>query len=262
VDVDLGEAHERAQSLLDVLATERGWAVPVVNTLEFGSGGHAFLADVPRNDLDFAFRWLQQHPTGHGLRPLLIEECVAFESDYDDSQEGTSAEILAAAASLRSESVVAKFRGWGDDGIAALADHPYRHGPELLPDDPDFWKPAREEPGLLLGGDTCIGLFPVDQAHDVIAEIGWHAFNNITAPEHLTMLRYFEDTFGMELISISGDGYGLAMTEPLRDRATAVDLATVLLGYADSADPGGTRTELSELASYLLVGRYLRLWYD
>lgn len=60
----------------------------------------------------------------------------------------------------------------------------------------------------------CLALFPVRQTPDIFAEVGWHAFNSISTPEHMTMLRYFEQSFKMDLISISISGYGYGRDDP------------------------------------------------
>jgi hypothetical protein len=233
-------------------------AAPVASTLAFGAGGWCYLVDLPLAELVPAQRWLAEQVGDSGLFPVIVEESVAFVHAYDDLQEGTTPEILASAAALDVDAVVAKFREWGEGTL----DHWRRTSDDLTPDDDGFWLTDEGETRIPLGDPCLLALFPVRRASEVFAQIGWHAFNSIEAPEHVTMMRYFEETFGMELVSISGDGYGLVMTEPVRDREVAVDLATVLIGYAHTQAPHGSRGTFSELASYLLVGRILRLWWD
>jgi len=260
--MELIDAYDQAQSLYQGVAGLTENSTPNVTTLRFGSGGHAFLAELPKVDLWTARNWLWARRNETGLFPVVVEESEAFLDDYDSEQEGSVSEILAAASALETDAVVDGFRKWGEDHLAEWRTGDYHRDLQIGPGDEGFW---REDEGISeprFFGPCCLALFPVRQASHVLAEVGWQPFNGSSAPEHVVMVSYFTDALGMELISISGDGYGLKMTDPIHHKHLASDVATILLGYADTAVSGTDRSGLSELASYLRVGRFLRPWWD
>jgi hypothetical protein len=89
------EAYDRARSLYREMATALDRPDSTMTTLEFGSGGFAFLAGRPDEDLAAGREWLFEQRDRSGLLPLVVEGSEAFLDDYTEDQEGTVAEILA-----------------------------------------------------------------------------------------------------------------------------------------------------------------------
>jgi Domain of unknown function (DUF4253) len=254
--VELDATEDRARDLLRVLASLTERPEPAVSARRFESGGHAVVAEYPSDELWRWRDWLWQQRQETGLVPVIVEN-----PDWFDPGEGNAEEVLAAADALAMDTVVNSFRRRGRDRLEFFRSRGTYGRSDLDPEDPDFWRDDEGEKDIPLL-EPRLALFPVERPCDIFAEVGYGVGNTITAAEHLTMARYLEEEFRIELVSISGDGYGLLMTEPLSDRGMACDLATVLIGYANSAVPYGGRDRLSELASYLMVGDILRLWWD
>ncbi len=122
------------------MASLTGNPEPTISTLRFGSGGHAFLAGFPLEDLWAGREWLRRQSGETALFPVVVEESGCFLDDYDNPAGGTVGEILAAASEWQVESVVDLFRQRGKDLLEHWRRQDLHRDYQIGPDDKGFWR--------------------------------------------------------------------------------------------------------------------------
>jgi len=107
-----------------------------------------------------------------------------------------------------------------------------------------------------------IGLLPVQTPWHVFAHLQWGGWNECPFPaEHCAMHRYWQDSYGAEVVSITGDIVQCVVSRPPNDRHASVQLAKQQYVYCADIVQQGTDT-IEALAALLLDGRYWYFWWD
>lgn len=77
----------------------------------------------------------------------------------------------------------------------------------------------------------------------------------------MAVLRHWQERYGAELVTLTGDQLELLVVRPPRDPATMVQVAVELLGYCPDLHVLGTGT-VAVLANEVVPHRRWSFWWD
>jgi hypothetical protein len=107
-----------------------------------------------------------------------------------------------------------------------------------------------------------IGQLPVKAPWHVFAYLQWGGWNECPFPaEHCAMHRYWQESYGAEVVSITGDIVQCSVSRPPKDRIASLELAKEQYFYCADIVQQGTDT-IEGLAAVLIDGRYWYFWWD
>jgi hypothetical protein len=111
--------------------------------------------------------------------------------------------------------------------------------------------------------DTVIGLIQARHGYEVPGLLSWNGAANydLDGAHHVAVLRSWQERYGAELVTLTGDQIELLVARPPRDPATIAQLAVEMLGYCPDLDVQGTGT-VGVLANGIVPGRCWSFWWD
>jgi hypothetical protein len=110
--------------------------------------------------------------------------------------------------------------------------------------------------------DTVLGLIQAQHGYEVPGLLSWTGAINIDvdAAHHVAVLRYWQQRYGAELVTLTFDQLELLVARAPQQLATIAKVAADLLGYCpDLADGAGT---LERVATHVVPRRCWSLWWD
>jgi Domain of unknown function (DUF4253) len=215
--------------------------------------GQSALAEIER---------LRREFSRTGLYPILfgdeedfsrIEENLEFaQQDGADYEELIAASLKIDATQWLKDRVAADPESYGDD-IGEWPTEPVPSAGIITHRDLSTGKPKKS---------AVIGLLPVSAPWEVFARIGWGGWNDCPLPaEHCAMHRDWQQRYGAEVLSVTGDVVQCLVARPPRDRASSLILAREQYVYCYDIVAQGT-TNISALASSLLNAPDWFFWWD
>jgi hypothetical protein len=123
---------------------------------------------------------------------------------------------------------------------------------------------AEREPQVAFTSrDTVIGLIPARHGYEVPGLLSWNGAANydFDGAHHVAVLRYWQQRYGAELVTLTGDQIELLVAHPPRDPATIAQVAVEMLGYCPDLDVQGTGT-LEGLGNEVVPPRCWSFWWD
>ncbi len=200
--------------------------------------------------------------TTTGEYPFLIGDADELEriKELPDFNLGTSSSLIHASAEIRIEDWIAKKRKEADED-------------ELSPE--EFlgeWPGEILEKGSIrihkdIGTDeflpdVYIGLAKLEQPWQLPAVLRYGAWNDCPHPEvHAAFHRRWQERYGAEIVSMSGDVVECTVRNPPRDQAAAMALAMDQYWYCMDIVHQGCES-VSNLAATLMNSDYWFFWWD
>lgn len=172
--------------------------------------------------------------------------------------EATPEVILEAARTLEAEAILGELRAQFED--------------DMHPAEPEAWPAEAEASGALvapfdiLSGQpkfpAYIAKVPTCDSFAVPAWLRFGGWNECPPPErHVALFRRWQETYGAEIISVTGDIIECTVERPPADRDAAVKLAWEQYVYCPDIVWQGVET-VTALAATLLKNRYWYFWWD
>jgi hypothetical protein len=111
--------------------------------------------------------------------------------------------------------------------------------------------------------DTVIGLIQANHGYEVPGLLSWKGAVNydLDGAHHVAVLRHWQEQFGAELVTLTGDQIELLVARPPRDPATMVQVAVELLGYCPDLDVGDADV-VAVVANEIVPHRCWSFWWD
>jgi Domain of unknown function (DUF4253) len=121
----------------------------------------------------------------------------------------------------------------------------------------------REPQFAFTSRDTVIGLIQARHGYEVPGLLSWSGAANydFDAAHHVAVLRYWQQRYGAELVTLTGDQIELLVARPPRDPATIARAAVEMLGYCPDLDVLGTGM-IAVLAKEVVPHRRWSFWWD
>jgi hypothetical protein len=121
----------------------------------------------------------------------------------------------------------------------------------------------REPQFAFTSRDTVIGLIQASHGYQVPGLLSWNGAANydFDAALHVAVLRYWQQRYGAELVTLTGDQIELLVARPPRDPATLAQAAVEMLGYCPDLDVLGTGM-IAVLANEVVPHRRWSFWWD
>jgi hypothetical protein len=207
-------------------------------------------------------RWFQLREEGGrvGFHPLIVGDAQDMSrvigADIEAESPEAVSEILASAAKIEPVKFFEHRQGGGSSETPELGEWP----DTLLPE-----QPITAVTDILSGAfkpKVFIAKIPTLKSYEVPAYLHWGGWNECPMPEeHVTILRHWNELYGAEIISLSGDVLECAVNRPPTDKETAFRLAHEQYLYcADIVDQGVG--SLYALAAQLINSRTWSFWWD
>jgi hypothetical protein len=136
--------------------------------------------------------------------------------------------------------------------------------PAALTLDPAARATADSEPQFAFTSrDTVIGLIPARHGYEVPGLLSWKGAVNydLDGAHHVAVLRYWQQRYGAELVTLTRDHIELLVARPPRDPATMVRVAYEMLSYCPDVDVLGTGV-VAVLANEVVPHRRWSFWWD
>jgi hypothetical protein len=136
--------------------------------------------------------------------------------------------------------------------------------PATLAVDPAVLAAADDEPQFAFSSrNTVIGLIQARHGYEVPGLLSWNGAVNydLDGAHHVAVLRSWQERYGAELVTLTGDLIQLLVARPPRDPATVARVAVEMFGYCPDLVVQGTGT-LGVLAGELVPGRCWSFWWD
>jgi hypothetical protein len=105
--------------------------------------------------------------------------------------------------------------------------------------DPAALAAADREPQFAFTSrDTVIGLIQARHGWEVPGLLSWSGAVNydLDGAHHVAVLRWWQERYGAELVTLTRDQIELLVARPPRDPATMVQVAVEMLGYCPDLD--------------------------
>jgi hypothetical protein len=158
-------------------------------------------------------------------------------------------------------------RGLALDVRAFLADQAEElevPDPATLTVDPAALAGAERQPQFAFTSrDTVIGLIQARHGWEVPGLLSWSGAVNydLDGAHHVAVLRWWQERYGAELVTLTRDQIELLVARPPRDPATMVQVAVEMLGYCPDLDVLGTGM-VAVLANEVVPHRRWSFWWD
>jgi hypothetical protein len=247
-----------------ILASYRRAGVPLPGLRRAGVTGGGLpvwtLHPLPPRREPFA-SWVRLRAAHHqtGLWPFLVGP------DRKEVDRQAISGLWYGAATAHDSTAIA--RGLALDVRAFLAERAAELAapdPATLPVDAAALAWADREPQFAFTArDTVIGLIQAAHGYEVPGLLSWSGAVNydMDGAHHVAVLRSWQERFGAELVTLTGDQIELLVARPPRDPATIVQVAVELLGYCPDLDVLGTGTA-AVLANEVVPHRRWSFWWD
>jgi Domain of unknown function (DUF4253) len=111
--------------------------------------------------------------------------------------------------------------------------------------------------------DTVIGLIQADHGWQVPGLLSWNGAANydLDGAHHVAVLRHWQQRYGAELVTLTGDHIELLVARPPRDPTTITQVAVEMLGYCPDLDVLGAGM-VAVLAQEVVPHRCWSFWWD
>jgi hypothetical protein len=158
-------------------------------------------------------------------------------------------------------------RGLALDVRAFLADQAEElevPDPATLTVDPAALAGAERQPQFAFTSrDTVIGLIQARHGWEVPGLLSWSGAVNydLDGAHHVAVLRWWQERYGAELVTLTRDQIELLVARPPRDPATMVQVAVEMLGFCPDLDVLGTGM-VAVLANEVVPHRRWSFWWD
>lgn len=218
------------------------------------------LVAVPGSRAIDEWRRLQMEWRSEGASPVVLgnREAVAMLKETSDFNESSAEEIMDAAAGLSAEQIFKKLREAEEDGF--------------LDEEEGEWPTGQVEPQNLLAhlniltGEpqpvVYIAMIPTPRSYEIPAYLKYGAWNACPSPEeHVAILRYWYERYGIELYSSTSDVIECVVARPPQNRESAMALAREQFLYCTDIVTQGVGS-IANLASILLNGKCWYFWWD
>jgi hypothetical protein len=219
------------------------------------------LERVPATEAVSTWESLLEQAPGTGLWPVLLSEThpgrVRDLLIEPATEDGPSADSLVAEG-LRADARRLLDQWWSSWNIDSEEDSPGAQGLDRSRQLPPCKPQLIPESGLAV-----IGLFPCRDSYEVPALLNYGGWNGSpTADEHVTVLKYWQETCSARLQSLAEDTVELAVAQPPKSPAEALALAQDHFSYAPELSSNTIYGGIHDLASALPASRCWHFWWD